>query len=117
MNERESAADADTSSSHSLPDVVRSDEPSLSLNTTYLAIAAAGVVGLAIGAMVIRRRSRAGSFPAVERAIDLARTGSVRTFSSLKKRLRDEGLAPSQIEGRAKRYIGELLQAGADRLR
>jgi hypothetical protein len=93
------------------------EETTSTLNTPLVALAAAAVVGVAIGAIVIGRRRTPQRFATVDRAIDLARSGAVNTYSSLKQRLKYEGYTPSEIEGRAKRYIGELLQTAADRLR
>lgn len=86
-------------------------------NKQMLTIAAVGVVGLALGAIVMQRRRGAATLPSVDRAIELARSGTVDTVASLKRRLRAEGYSPSQIEGRAKRYVAALLETAADRLR
>lgn len=87
------------------------------LERPAVALLAAGAIGLAVGAVVWQyRRGHPEKFRSFDRAVDLARSGAVDTVQKLRRRLRQEGYSPSQIEGRAKRYLSDLIDAANRRL-
>ncbi len=100
---------SDTSDTHS-------DDASV-LNRPAVALLAAGAIGLAVGAVVWQyRRTHPERFSSFDRAIDLARSGAVDTVQKLRRRLKQEGYSPAQIEGRAKKYLSQLIDAANRRV-
>jgi hypothetical protein len=82
-----------------------------------VALLAAGAIGFAVGAVIWHHRhARPSRFASFDRAIEMARSGTVDTLHTLKRRLRDEGYSPDQIEGRARRYLSQVLAAVQHRL-
>lgn len=82
------------------------------LNRPVVALLAAGAIGFAVGAVIWQyRRTHPQRFDAFDRAVEMARSGSVDTVRKLRRRLRDEGYSPAQIQGRAKTYLSELIDA------
>ncbi len=95
----------------------RTGEETSLISRPTVALLAAGAVGLAVGAVVWQyRRSHPEKFASFDRAVDLARSGTVETVQKLRRRLRQEGYSPSQIEGRAKRYLADLIDAANRRM-
>lgn len=87
------------------------------LSDPKVALIAAGVVGFAVGAVIWQyRRTHPQSFASFDRAIDSMRSGAADTAQRLRRRLRDEGYSPAQIEARAKSYLSELIEAAQARL-
>jgi hypothetical protein len=98
------------------PDLEPVEQESV-LNRPAVALLAAGAIGFAVGAVIWhQRRSRPSRFASFDRAIEMARSGTVDTVHTLKRRLRDEGYSPDQIEGRARRYLSQVLAAVQNRL-
>jgi len=88
------------------------DETNVFLNRPAVALIAAGAIGFALGAVLWQaRRSKPSRFASFDRAVDIARSGAVDTVHKLQKRLRDEGYSPAQIEGRAKKYLAQVIDA------
>jgi microsomal dipeptidase-like Zn-dependent dipeptidase len=86
------------------------------LSRPAVALIAAGAIGFAVGAVVWQyRRTHPQKFVSFDRAVDMARSGTVDTVQKLRKRLREEGYSPSQIEGRAKKYLSQLIDAAQRR--
>ena len=85
------------------------------LSRPVVVLLAAGAIGFAVGAVIWKyRRSNAWLGP-FDRAVDIARSGAVDTVQKLRKRLRDEGYSPAQIEGRAKKYLAQVIEAVRER--
>ncbi len=79
-----------------------------------IAMVAAGAIGFALGAVIFKARSRRndfGRFGSVQRAAEIASSGAVNTLQSVRKRLRQEGYSPSELQGQAKRYVRQLVAA------
>ena len=77
---------------------------------------AAGAIGFAVGAVIWKyRRGNSSKFGSFDRALDIARSGAVDTVQKLRKRLREEGYSPDQIEGRAKKYLTQVIEAVRER--
>ena len=88
------------------------DENDAILSRPVVVLLAAGAIGFAVGAVIWKyRRSNASRFGSFDRAVDIARSGAVDTVQKLRKRLRDEGYSPAQIEGRAKKYLTQVIEA------
>ncbi len=82
------------------------------LSDPTVALLAAGAIGFAVGAVIWRyRKSNASSYGSLERALDVARSGATDTVQKLRRRLRDEGYSPAQIEGAAKKHLGRFIDA------
>jgi hypothetical protein len=76
---------------------------SLIFNHPLATALVAGALGVAIGAVLWRnsprfRKSVSGQIDAMERAIELAQSGAVRSVESLKQRLADEGYLPDRAD-------------------
>ena len=96
-----------------LPDA---DENDAILSRPVVALLAAGAIGFAVGAVIWKyRRSSPSRFGSFDRAVDIARSGAVDTVQKLRKRLRDEGYSPALIEGRAKKYLAQVIEAVRER--
>lgn len=96
-----------------LPDA---DENDAILSRPVVALLAAGAIGFAVGAVIWKyRRSSPSRFDSFDRAVNIARSGAVDTVQKLRKKLRDEGYSPAQIEGRAKRYLAQVIEAVRER--
>ena len=96
-----------------LPEV---DENNNILSRPVVALLAAGAIGFAVGAVIWKyRRSSPSRFGSLDRAVDIARSGAVDTVQKLRKTLRDEGYSPAQIEGRAKKYLAQVIEAVRER--
>jgi hypothetical protein len=82
-----------------------------------VAVAAAGAIGVALGALIFSNRRARGPIEsrieALQRAAEIARSGTVNTVRHLQDRLRREGYSPAQIQGEAKRQFNGLIAAGA----
>jgi len=80
-----------------------------------VAVATAGAVGLALGALIFANwRTRgpiASRIDALQRAAEIARSGTVNTVRHLQNRLRREGYSPAQIQGEFRRQIDRLIAA------
>ncbi|CCB65702.1 MULTISPECIES: hypothetical protein [unclassified Hyphomicrobium] len=105
---------------HDTPDENANDETANTedggLNKPAVALIAAGAIGFAVGAVIWQyRRTHPQKFASFDRAVDMARSGAVDTVQKLRARLREEGYSPAQIEGRAKRYISDLIDAAQRR--
>ncbi len=82
------------------------------LSRPAVALFAAGVIGFAVGAVIWKyQRGNSQKFGSFNRAIDIARSGTVDTVQKLRNRLRDEGYSPTQIEGHARKYLAHLIEA------
>jgi hypothetical protein len=93
------------------------DESNLVISRPTIALLAAGAIGFAVGAVIWNHRRAAPSrFGSFDRAVDIARSGAVDTVQHLRRRLREEGYSPSQIEGRAKKYLARVIDAVHDRM-
>ena len=96
-----------------LPDA---DENDAILSRPVVALLAAGAIGFAVGAVIWKyRRSSPSRFGSFDRAVDIARSGAVDTVQKLRKRLRDEGYSPAEIEGRAKKFLAQVIEAVRER--
>ena len=86
--------------------------------TTLLVAGAAGIVlGALIWKVVSRSRNGAGGqLNSLERAIELARSGTVNTVQHLRRTLANEGYSLNQIDGRALKKQLAHLMAEASRL-
>lgn len=85
-------------------------------NNPTIALLGAAAVGFALGAVIWKyRRTPAQRFGSFDRAVDMARSGAIDTVQSLRRRLREEGYSPSDIEGRAKKFIGQLIDSAQRR--
>ncbi len=92
------------------------DEGDGLLSRPALALLAAGAIGFAVGAVIWNyRRGNASKLGSFDRAVDIARSGAVDTVQKLRKRLRDEGYSPAQIEGHAKKYLARVIEAVRER--
>jgi len=101
---------------HDTPDLRESENENAVLSRPAVALIAAGAIGFAVGAVVWQyRRTHPQRFGSFDRAVDMARSGAVDTVQKLRKRLREEGYSPSQIEGRAKTYLSQLIDAAQRR--
>jgi hypothetical protein len=86
------------------------------LSDPKVALIAAGVVGFAVGAVIWQyRRTHPQSFASFDRAIGSMRSGAADTAQKLRRRLREEGYSPAQIEARAKSYLSQLIEAAQAR--
>jgi hypothetical protein len=87
------------------------------LNRPAVALLVAGTIGFAVGAVVWQyRRTHPQRFASFDRAVEVARSGTVDTVQKLRRRLKDEGYSPAQIEGRAKAYLSQLMDAARGRI-
>jgi hypothetical protein len=102
---------------HETPDTENNEASnSNGLGRPAVALIAAGAIGFAVGAVVWQyRRTHPQRFASFDRAVDMARSGAVDTVQKLRRRLREEGYSPAQIEGRAKRYLTDLMDAAQRR--
>lgn len=92
------------------------DEERAATGRPVVALLTAGAIGLAVGAVIWQyRRSQPQKFASFDRAVDMARSGAVETVQKLNRRLREEGYSPAQIEGRAKKYLSQLIDAAQRR--
>jgi hypothetical protein len=81
-------------------------------NNPTVALLGAAAVGFALGAVIWQyRRTPAQRFGSFDRAIDMARSGAIDTVQGLRRRLREEGYSPADIEGRAKKFISQLIDS------
>jgi hypothetical protein len=102
---------------HDTPDMQEDAKDGALLSNTAITLLAAGAIGFAVGAVIWQqRRSHPQRFASFDRAVDMARSGAVDTMNKLNSRLRDEGYSPAQIEGRAKRYLSDLIDSVQRRL-
>ena len=102
---------------HDTPDVQDDATDGPILSNTAITLLAAGAIGFAVGAVIWQqRRSQPQRFASFDRAVEMARSGAVDTMNKLNSRLRDEGYSPAQIEGRARKYLGELINSVQRRL-
>jgi microsomal dipeptidase-like Zn-dependent dipeptidase len=86
------------------------------IGSPTVALLTAGAIGFAVGAVIWQyRRSHPSRFGSFDRAVDMARSGAVDTMHKLQSRLREEGYSPAQIEGRAKKYLSQLIDAAQRR--
>jgi hypothetical protein len=86
------------------------------LSRPAVALLAAGAIGFAVGAVIWKyRRGNSSKFGSFDRAVDIARSGAVDTVQKLRKRLREEGYSPDQIEGRAKKNLTQVIEAVRER--
>ncbi len=93
-----------------------SGEGNALLNRPAVALLTAGAIGFAVGAVIWQyRRTHPEKFGSFDRAVDMARSGTVDTVQKLRRRLRDEGYSPSQIEGRAKRFLSNVIDSAQRR--
>ena len=84
--------------------------------TTLLVAGAAGIVLGALIWKVVSRSRNDGQLNSLERAIELARSGTVNTVQHLRRTLANEGYSLNQIDGRAlKKQLAHLI-AEASRL-
>ena len=82
------------------------------LSDPTVALLAVSVIGFAVGAVIWRyRKSNALSYGTLERAAEMARSGATGTVQKLRRRLRDEGYSPAQIEGEAKKHLNRFIDA------
>lgn len=101
---------------HDTPDNETTNAENSLLNRPAVALIAAGAIGFAVGAVIWQyRRARPKKFASFDRAVDMARSGAVDTIQKLRTRLREEGYSPAQIEGQAKRYLSQLIDAAQRR--
>lgn len=101
---------------HDTPDNETANAEEGGLSKPAVAMIAAGAIGFAVGAVIWQyRRTHPQKFASFDRAVDMARSGAVDTVQSLRKRLREEGYSPAQIEGRAKKYLAQLIDAAQSR--
>ncbi|HML31047.1 MAG TPA: hypothetical protein PKE16_19820 [Hyphomicrobium sp.] len=102
---------------HRTPDTEENDDDRDGLfNRPAVALLAAGAIGFAVGAVIWQyRRTHPQKFASFDRAVDMARSGAVDTVQKLRSRLREEGYSPSQIEGRAKKYLSQLIETAQGR--
>lgn len=101
---------------HETPDAADENEGG-GLGQPAVALLAAGAIGFAVGAVIWQyRRSHPQKFASFDRAVDMARSGAVDTVQKLRRRLKDEGYSPAEIEGRAKKYLSQLIEAAQGRL-
>jgi microsomal dipeptidase-like Zn-dependent dipeptidase len=85
-------------------------------NRPAVALLAAGAIGFAVGAVIWQyRKSQPSRFGSFDRAVDMARSGAVDTVQKLRKRLREEGYSPAEIEGRAKRFLANIIDSAQRR--
>lgn len=102
---------------HDTPDLRESENGNVLLTRPVVTLLAAGAIGFAVGAVIWQyRRSHPERFGSFDRAVEMARSGAVDTVQKLRKRLREEGYSPAQIEGRAKKYLSQLIDAAQSRL-
>jgi microsomal dipeptidase-like Zn-dependent dipeptidase len=99
----------------SSPDIEETNEDSGILSRPGVALLAAGAIGFAVGAVVWNYRRTPQRFGSFDRAIDMARSGAVDTVQKLRRHLRDEGYSPSEIEGRAKRFLSNVIDSAQRR--
>jgi hypothetical protein len=97
---------------HETPDLQNETSENTLLSNSAITLLAAGAIGFAVGAVIWhQRRSQPQRFASFDRAVEIARSGAVDTMQKLHSKLRDEGYSPAQIEGRARKYLGELIDA------
>jgi hypothetical protein len=79
---------------------------------------AAGAVGIVVGGLLWKfsARSRNSSLGSLERAVELARSGAVTTFQSLRRTLKEEGYRIDQFQGRALKQLFRRAISEAKRL-
>jgi microsomal dipeptidase-like Zn-dependent dipeptidase len=101
---------------HETPDLEDRENGNALLGRPAVALIAAGAIGFAVGAVIWQyRRAHPQKFGSFDRAVDMARSGAVDTVQKLRKRLREEGYSPAQIEGRAKKYLSQVINAAQSR--
>jgi microsomal dipeptidase-like Zn-dependent dipeptidase len=101
---------------HDTPQSQESDRSNGLLSMPAVTLLAAGAIGFAVGAVIWQyRRTHPQRFGSFDRAVDMARSGAVDTVQKLRKRLREEGYSPAQIEGRAKKYLAQVIDAAQSR--
>jgi microsomal dipeptidase-like Zn-dependent dipeptidase len=106
---------SDMTYAHETPDMAREDGSTL-LDRPAVALLAAGAIGFAVGAVIWQyRRTHPQKFGTFDRAVDMARSGAADTIQKLRRRLREEGYSPAEIEGRAKKYLSQLIDAAQSR--
>lgn len=101
---------------HRTPDTEGNEDRDGLFDRPAVALLAAGAIGFAVGAVIWQyRRTHPQRFASFDRAVDMARSGVVDTVQKLRSRLSEEGYSPSQIEGRAKKYLSQLIEAAQGR--
>lgn len=101
---------------HRTPDTEGIEDRDGLLDRPAVALLAAGAIGFAVGAVIWQyRRTHPQRFASFDRAVDMARSGAIDTVQKLRSRLREEGYSPSQIEGQAKKYLSQLIEAAQGR--
>lgn len=81
-------------------------------NNPTVALLGAAAVGFALGAVIWQyRHAPAHRFGSFDRAVDMARSGAIDTVRGLRRRLREEGYSPADIEGRAKKFFNQLIDS------
>lgn len=95
-----------------LEPVEEASEGNVLFSKPAVTLLAAGAIGFAVGAVIWhQRRSQPQRFASFDRAVEVARSGTVDTVQKLRRRLREEGYSPAQIEGRAKKYLSQIIAA------
>ncbi len=105
-----------TNARHATDTMQEADDGNALISRPAVALLAAGAIGFAVGAVIWQYRRRHPQMSSFDRAVDMARSGTVDTVQKLRRRLRDEGYSPAQIEGRAKAYLSQLMDAARGRI-